>query len=202
MLGTPNVMMDITSCERAKRQAPTIGPTIEPIAADNGASSRRSGAVTRAAFRRFWVMTRRSGAGTLAVAMPAAMLTGSVMLKNALSVLAKVGLACSSQVPRVRSTCAAESAEPGTSPDEGMANAGCKCRWARARMAGLRWTLAAWCAACSASLPTASTKRARILIGQASSVARVSRRARHPLVKKVTRGGRKRRDKPGGKNTS
>ena len=118
-------------------------------------------------------MTRRSGAGTLAVAMPAAMLTGSVMLKNALSVLAMVGLACSSQVPRVRSTCAAESAEPGTSPDEGMANAGCKCRWARARMAGLRWTLAAWCAACSASLLTASTKRAKILIGQASSVSSV-----------------------------
>ena len=178
MFGTPDVMMDMTSCERAKRQAAAIGPTIEPIAADNGASSRRSGAVTRAASRRFCVMTRRSGAGTLAVAMPAAMLTGSVMLKNALSVLAMVGLACSSQVPRVRSTCAAESAEPGTSPDEGIANAGCKCRWARARMAGLRWTLAAWCAACSASLLTASTKRAKILIGQASSVSSVGRRQR------------------------
>ena len=85
MLGTPNVMMDITSCERAKKQAPAIGPTIEPIAADNGVSSRKSGAVTRAASRRFCVMTRRSGTGTLAVAMRAAMVTGSVMLKNALS---------------------------------------------------------------------------------------------------------------------
>ena len=120
-------------------------------------------------------MTRRSGAGTLAVAMLAAMVTGSMMLNCALSVFAKIGLACSSQMSRALSPCAAESAEPGTSPDEGMANTGCECRWARARMAGLRWTLAAWCAACSASPLTASTKRAKILIGQASSVARVER---------------------------
>ena len=132
-------------------------------------------------------MTRRSGAGTLAVAMRAAMVTGSMMLNCALSVLAKVGLACSSQVPRVRSTCAAESAEPRTSPDEGMANAGRKCLWASARMAGLRWTLAAWCAACSASPLTASTKRARTLIGQAPRASQVTHVER---VKKVTRWGR------------